>query len=135
MSVLRLECLCGYLSVTSEGCSHATRSEQKMRTDSTAASENRSPAKMGLAYHHAGEPRLCNSFRHASLKSRKGSIAGEFNIPRSSVSVLFGAKYVSTIILTTLSAFSMVCIFDRTRIRLIKAYTFTKSDISALLCP
>jgi hypothetical protein len=51
------------------------------------------------------EKRLCSSFRHDSLKSRNGSIAGEFNISRNSVSVLFGAKYVSTIILTTLSAF------------------------------
>jgi hypothetical protein len=88
-------------------------------------------ARIGLTYHHAGELRLCSSFRHDSLKSRNGSIAGEFNIPRNSVSVLFGAKYVSTIILTTLSAFSMVFMLDRTRIRLIEAYTFTKSDISA----
>ena len=53
--------------------------------------------KLGLVHHHAEEPRLCSSFRHVSLKSRNGSMAGLFNIPRNSVSVLFGAKYVSTI--------------------------------------
>jgi hypothetical protein len=100
---------------------------RKLRLEADRATQ------IGLAHHHAGELRLCSSFRHDSLNSRNGSIAGEFNIPRNSGSVLFGAKYVSTIILTTLSAFSMVWRLDRMRIRLVKAYTFTKSDFNLVV--
>jgi hypothetical protein len=127
-----LECFCGGFLGTLPSSRYVKRDENARQSRGWKQIELR---KLGLVHHHAEEPRLCSSFQHVSLKSRNGSMAGLFNIPRNSVSVLFGAKYVSTIILTALCAFSMVCIFDRTRIRLIKAYTFTKSDISALLCP
>jgi hypothetical protein len=131
-----LECLCGHLLGTSKSWNSAALSEReqknahrlrKLRLEADRATQ------IGSAHHHAEELRLCSSFRHDSLNSRNGSIAGEFNIPRNSRSVLFGAKYVSTIILTTSSAFSTMSTLDCTRILLIRAYTFTKADTPASL--
>ena len=94
----------------------------------------KSPCKLTEPFcdHRASEFSICISLRHDSLNSRNRSIAVEFNTPPNSESVLFDVKYVSRIISNY-----FFCFFDdvRTRIRLIKAYTFTKSHISALLCP
>jgi hypothetical protein len=58
--------------------------------------------------------RVRNSARHSSLKARSGSIAPLFISFRNSGNVLFGAKYVSTIILTTTTAFSTTAELERT---------------------
>src|ERR1700674_1562384 len=71
-----------------------------------------------------------SSSRHASLNSRNGSMARLFIMSRSSGKVLFGEKYVSTIILTTVSCFSTMRELDVTRILLMRAYTLTSVETS-----
>jgi hypothetical protein len=60
-----------------------------------------------------GALRARNSARHISLKARSGSIAWLSISSRNSGNVLFGAKYGSTIVRTTASAFSTTTSDDR----------------------
>src|ERR1700722_8380719 len=63
----------------------------------------------------------CSSFRHASLKSRNGSTCLSIQLVRISCKVMFGARYVSTMMRTTVSAASTTSGEDRRRIRLVRA--------------
>src|SRR5215470_19958391 len=83
---------------------------------------------------HYAAPHPRNSSRHAWLNSRKGSIASLSKISLTSRKVLFGARYVSMMTRTTLSAVSTILGDDRTRILLTNAYRLTRFATSASSC-
>src|SRR4029453_11520138 len=83
-------------------------------------SRNASPSWSGAPPLYE-KPRPRNSSRQASLNARKGSIPSLSKKSPTSRKVLFGARYVSMITRTTLSAFSTILGDDSTRILLANA--------------